>query len=212
MSFKVFFTRTWRSERSLQAIASLLALFLFLQPALVLTSNAEGRSQRTKKQGMMTEDQRIAHALSRLTFGARSGDFEKVKAMGVDAFIAQQLDPDSIDAGTVIAKLKRLPTLGMATPVIIEQYTPPKPAVVPSPVPAKSPDNVPSLSQKMIAQNPLSQTPQITTNTRNAAMHNEMQMEAKKSAAATMPAPSAASQNNAAAQPKPTPPPRNPYM
>src|SRR5260370_42614334 len=108
MSFKVFFTRTWRSERSLQAIASLLALFLFLQLGLVLTSNAEGRSQRTKKQGMMTEDQSIAHALSRLTFGARSGDLEKAKAMSVDAFSAKQPDPDSINAGTEIPQLKRL--------------------------------------------------------------------------------------------------------
>src|SRR5262252_11141261 len=85
----------------------------------------------------MTSDQRVAHVLSRLTFGARPGDFEKVKAMGVDAFINQQLDPEAIDNTAVVPKLRRLPTLNMATPVIIEQYTPPKPAATPVPTPPK---------------------------------------------------------------------------
>src|SRR5207248_6227716 len=94
----------------------------------------------TKRSSAMTEDQRIAHVLSRLTFGARPGDFERVKATGVDEFIRQQLDPDSIDDVAVQARLRKLPTLGMATPVIFEQYTPPKPVASPSPVPPKSPD------------------------------------------------------------------------
>ena len=155
----------------------------------------------------LSEDQRIAHVLSRLTFGARPGDFERVKAMGVEAFINQQLDPDSIDATTVIARLRRLPTLRMATPVIIEQYTPPKPAAVPSPAPAKSPETVTAPTQKMIAQNspsPLGQTPQIA-NPSMAPMQNEMQMDAKKDEAGRMPA-------LPAAAPKPTPVPKNPQM
>ena len=125
----------------------------------------------------MTGDQRIAHVLSRLTYGARPGDFERVKAMGVEAFINQQLDPDSIDNAAVIAKLRRLPTLGMATPVIIEQYTPPKPVASPSPAPAKSPDEK-SVPPKAIAENSLNQTPQLSANPSMAAMQNEMAKEA----------------------------------
>ena len=189
-------------RKSLSIVANLLALLLFCQPLFLVAANAQGSQRASKNPVPMTEDQRIAHVLSRLTFGARPGDFEKVKAMGVDAFIAQQLDPDSLDAGSVIAKLKRLPTLNMATPVIIEQYTPPKPGAAPSPSPAKSPDNSSLPSQKMIAQNPLGQTPQITT---NSAMQNEMQTDANKENAGKMPAlPEAA--------PKPTPPPKNPQM
>ncbi len=154
---------------------------------------------------VLSEDQRIAHVLSRLTFGARPGDFERVKAMGVEAFIAQQLDPDSLDAGAVIARLKRLPTLGMATPVIIEQYTPPKPA--PSPSPAKAPDNSRTPAQRLVGQNPsnpLAQAPQISPNPNPGMMQNEMQLEVKKEDAGRMPA--------LAAAPKPTPPPKNPQM
>src|SRR5207249_2912523 len=141
------------------------------------TARAQRSQRAAKNPASMTEDQRIAHVLSRLTFGARPGDFEKVKAMGVDAFIAQQLDPESLDAGSVIAKLKRLPTLGMATPVIIEQYTPPKAGASPSPNPAKSPDNMAAPSQKLIAQNPEKTEADKMSALPASAMQNEMQME-----------------------------------
>src|SRR5207248_8228747 len=138
--------------KPIRLISILLTALLFCQPAFVLIGNAQGRKQRGEKKFAMTDDQRIAHVLSRLTFGARPGDFERVKALGVDAFIAQQLDPDSIDDTGAIAKLKKLPTLGMATPVIIEQYRPPKP--VPSPTLPKAPDKVPAPAQKAIAEAP----------------------------------------------------------
>lgn len=189
------------------AMANLLAILLFWQPVLLLANDANGSQRAGKKSAALSGDQRIAHVLSRLTFGARPGDFERVKNMGVEAFINQQLDPDSIDAGSVLARLKKLPTLGMATPVIIEQYTPPKPGAVPSPLPAKSPDNSTQPAQKLIAQSPpnsLGQVPQIA-NANMSAMQSEMQMNANKEVAGTMSAvPDAA--------PKPTPPPKNPQM
>ncbi len=196
-------------------IAALLAVVLFGQPTLILVAHGQRQTQTSqraaKKTAPMTEDQRVAHVLSRLTFGARPGDFERVKAMGVEAFIAQQLDPDSFDAGPVIARLRRLPTLGMATPVIIEQYTPPKPAAIPSPVPGRSPDNATAPAQKLIAQNPISKTPETSANPGIGAMPNEMQNDAKKYDAARMRAVPDTSQNNPAA-PRPTPPPKNPQM
>src|SRR5436309_7158934 len=136
-----------QSSRLIRAIAPLLAGVLCFQSSFI----AIAAQRASKKSSMMTADQQVAHVLSRLTFGARPGDFERVKAMGVDAFINQQLDPDSIDNTGVIAKLRRLPTIGMATPVIIEQYTPPKPVASPSPVPAKSPDEK-SAQPKAIAE------------------------------------------------------------
>ena len=218
MKTAIVSTRTkFLGERFSLIIAALLALLLLCQPTFILVAHGLERTQPiqrpAKKTDKMTPDQRVAHVLSRLTFGARPGDFERVKAMGVDAFIAQQLDPDSLDAGAVIARLKRLPTLGMATPVIIEQYTPPKPAVSPLPTPAKGPDNSTMPERKPIAQNPspLGKTPEMSANPGMAAMPNQMQMDAKKDEAARMqPAPDT-SQNNSAA-PRPTPPPKNPQM
>src|SRR5467141_3762621 len=190
MDRSINFARSLRLHSWPRTAALILVLVILCQPVFWLAANAQGRPQRgAKKQLAMNEDQRIAHVLSRLTFGARPGDFERVKAMGVEAFINQQLDPDSLDAGSVIARLKKLPTLGMATPVIIEQYNPPKPAAVPSPVPAKSAENANAPAPQMMAQNPgpLGQTPQIA-NPNMSAMQNEMQMEVKKEDAGRMPA------------------------
>src|SRR5207245_2170309 len=170
--------RTGQPRKSLHLIATSLAFVLLVQPGLVVV-NAQSRSQRgAKKVTEISGDQRIAHVLSRLTFGARPGDFDRVKAIGVEAFINQQLDPDSIPDDAVPAKLGKLPTLAMATPVIFEQYTPPKPAAVPSPAPAKVADPG-APPQKSIAQNAPSQTPQISPNSGSAAMQNEMPMAAK---------------------------------
>src|SRR5437588_1353156 len=190
----------------------------FVTPTLVLTLVLQTiagfvplvAQRASKNPASMNANQRIAHVLSRLTHGARPGDFEKVKAMGVEAFIDPQLDPDSIDNSAVIAKLRLLPTLGMATPVIIEQYTPLKPVASPSPAPAKSPDEK-SVPPKAIAENSLNQTPQLSANPSMAAMQNEMAKEdagklsqQKPEAGGTPAYPGAA--------PKPTPPPKNPQM
>ncbi|HEY5073142.1 MAG TPA: DUF1800 family protein, partial [Pyrinomonadaceae bacterium] len=198
--------RTRFPGKRFSSIAAVLALMLVCQPTFILVADGQGQTQPIQRAAKktMTPEQRVAHVLSRLTFGARPGDFEKVKAMGVDAFISQQLDPDSLDAGAVIARLKRLPTLGMATPVILEQYTPPKPAAVPSPVPAQSPDKATAPAQKLIVQNPVSKAPEISANPGMSATQNEMQMDTKKEDAGRMPALPAA--------PKPTPPPKNPQM
>ncbi len=185
-----------RFAKPIRLISVLLTTFLFCQPTFLVIGNAQGRKQRGERKSAMPDDQRIAHVLSRLTFGARPGDFERIKAMGIDVFITQQLDADSIDDTGAIAKLKKLPTLGMATPVIIEQYTPPKPAVVPSPSPAKAPDNVTAPAQKAIAEAPQSANPGMP------AMQNEMQNAKKEDAGGTPALPAA----------KPTPPPKNPYM
>ena len=42
----------------------------------------------------------VSHAINRLTFGARPGDYQRVAAMGVPAFIEQQLAPASINDWT----------------------------------------------------------------------------------------------------------------
>lgn len=84
----------------------------------------------------LTRDQRIVQVLSRLTFGARPGDVERVKKIGVEAFISQQLDPDSIDDSALLKRLERLPTLNLSTPILAEQYNPPKPSPTPTPASA----------------------------------------------------------------------------
>jgi uncharacterized protein (DUF1800 family) len=55
----------------------------------------------------------VSHAINRLTFGPRPGDYARVKAMGVAAFIDEQLAPEKIDddlAERIIRPLESLET------------------------------------------------------------------------------------------------------
>lgn len=75
-----------------------------------------------------TADQQVRHVLNRLAFGARPGDVERVRAVGVDQWIAMQLQPSRIrdTAGTRI--VAALPTLAMSSPELFDRY--PLPQVV----------------------------------------------------------------------------------
>ena len=187
-----------------EAMAVTLALLLVLGHVCSFTAQAQGK--QSSKKSALTSDQRIAHVLSRLTFGARPGDFERVKAIGVNEFIRQQLDSDSLDDVAVQARLRRLPTLGMATPTIFEQYTPPKPVVSPSPAPAKSPDKTTANSVAQIGANADKMSALAASDSMKPAdAMQKSENGGQKSEAGTMPALPAAS-------PRPTPPPKNPQM
>src|SRR3989475_7473921 len=83
------------------------------------------KPQRSRKAATLTEDQRILHVLNRLGFGARPGDVERVRAMGVDTYISQQLYPEKIDDTATEAKLKNLESLRMSTAELYEKYPQP---------------------------------------------------------------------------------------
>jgi uncharacterized protein (DUF1800 family) len=73
-----------------------------------------------------TADEQVAHVLSRLTFGARPGDVARIRAMGVDAFIAQQLHPERISDARLDAWLGQLETLDLSFNELQKLY--PRPA------------------------------------------------------------------------------------
>src|SRR5213083_2590980 len=56
----------------------------------------------------LRDDQRILHVLNRLGYGARPGDVERVKAIGVDKYIELQLNPEKISDAASEAKLQNL--------------------------------------------------------------------------------------------------------
>jgi uncharacterized protein (DUF1800 family) len=106
-------------------------LLLFLLVCGPVAGFAAPEIPKTK----LTKDQQIAQLLSRLTFGARPGDIERVKQMGIDTYLKQQLKPDTIDDSALDTRLAKLPTLSLATPTIAELYNPPKPKPTPLPSP-----------------------------------------------------------------------------
>ena len=74
-----------------------------------------------------TQDERITHALNRLTFGPRPGDLEEVRKTGLKKWIDQQLHPDRIAENPVLeAKLRPMDTLRMTASEMARAYPPPQ--------------------------------------------------------------------------------------
>ncbi len=68
-------------------------------------------------------DQRIVHALNRLTFGPRPGDVEEVRRIGLEKWIGMQLHPESIPESAVLeSRLRLLDTLGLDAATILKDY------------------------------------------------------------------------------------------
>jgi uncharacterized protein (DUF1800 family) len=72
-----------------------------------------------------TDDAPILHALSRLTYGPRPGEVDRVKAMGLQKWIDLQLTPARIDNGALDGKLQRLETLTLDSETILRDYAGP---------------------------------------------------------------------------------------
>src|SRR5262249_39931230 len=67
-------------------------------------------------------DRTAAHVLNRVAFGARPGDLENVRAMGIDRYIDQQLHPERIPDGDIASRLAGLKTLTMSSREIADAY------------------------------------------------------------------------------------------
>ena len=72
----------------------------------------------------LSADEQVIHAVSRLTFGARPGDVERVRAIGVDGWIALQLRPDRIDDAATDQFTARYETLRKTSAELYREYPP----------------------------------------------------------------------------------------
>jgi uncharacterized protein (DUF1800 family) len=116
-------TRNHPTAGIISRTAAFLSLFALLASTLSLGASAQRKSS-TQKAGL-TEDQHIQHVLNRLGFGARPGDVARVKAMGLDSYINQQLHPEKINDAIADAKVKNLATLNMTTAELYEKFPQP---------------------------------------------------------------------------------------
>lgn len=74
----------------------------------------------------LTADEQILHLLNRLAFGPRPGDLEKVRAMGIPAYIEQQLHPERLSDSPLEAKLGGFKTLSMTPQQLNLVFAPPQ--------------------------------------------------------------------------------------
>src|SRR5437879_3411875 len=75
----------------------------------------------------ISDGQKIIHALNRLTFGPRPGDFDEVKKVGLKKWIDIQLHHDRIAENRLLQeKLTPLDTLRMEPGQLARRYPPPQ--------------------------------------------------------------------------------------
>jgi uncharacterized protein (DUF1800 family) len=81
----------------------------------------------SSSQGRPIEGQeRVLHALNRLTFGPRPGDVAAVKAMGLNRWFEAQLNPQSIDDSGLEAQLAQYPAMGLTVAQLEARYPGPQ--------------------------------------------------------------------------------------
>lgn len=91
----------------------LLALLLWLSLQMPAALAAE-----------MPASAKVPHLLNRLSFGAKPGDLEQVNAIGIDAYIQQQLAPSLAEPPALAAQLESLETLHLTPYQLLLDYSP----------------------------------------------------------------------------------------
>ncbi len=100
------------------AFAVMLAMFI---PLFAIRANAQNALMKQNAESL-TEDQKILHVLNRFGFGARPGDVEKVRSIGLNKYIEQQLNPASLNDSVLESKIKNMEILKMETSEIFAKY------------------------------------------------------------------------------------------
>ncbi len=97
-----------------------LAMFSFAAVELHAQNRSDPASSTLVRE--LPADQQIIHALSRLTFGPRPGDVLKVRSIGLDKWIEQQLRPERIDDSRLEAFVARYPTINRDQSALLRDY------------------------------------------------------------------------------------------
>lgn len=91
--------------------------------AVVHLDASAGKPFQTK----LNREQQALHVVERLTFGARAGDVEHVRKIGIEKWIDEQLHPERIPENPALtAKLAELKSIHMPAPELFRAYPPPQ--------------------------------------------------------------------------------------
>ena len=71
----------------------------------------------------LAADQQVIHALNRLTFGARPGDVQRVRSIGIDKWIDQQLRPEKIDNSPIEKFISRYSVINRPQNELLAEFT-----------------------------------------------------------------------------------------
>jgi uncharacterized protein (DUF1800 family) len=74
----------------------------------------------------LTEEQKVAHLLDRVTFGARPGDVERVMKLGWEKYLDEQLRPERISDQVAEQRLKNIESIHLSSAELARNYPPPQ--------------------------------------------------------------------------------------
>src|SRR5437667_1043304 len=114
-----------QANSSVRRGTAILALLSLLAGTFAAGISAQSMKAGSKSAAKLNEEQRILHVLNRLGFGARPGDVERARAMGIDNYINAQLFPEKIDDAATETRLQNLESLSMTTAQLYEKYPQP---------------------------------------------------------------------------------------
>ena len=116
------------------------------------------------------DDRAIVHVLNRIGFGPAPGDLERVRTLGLSAYIDQQLQPERLDDSRMTARLAAFATLSKSTAEMAQQYY----------LPAQMARR--DAQRQQAAQAPAAGDPSMTTTAPNEAARREMMTPAQAEA------------------------------
>jgi len=126
-----------------------LHLFFAAGAVLALVHLGDAATAWDKK---LKSDEKVQHALNRLAFGPRPGDMDRVKKMGVDRWIAQQLEPSKIaESAELTARLAPLDSVRMSMGEMTAKYPPRQLIRAFTNAKAKGRRNAPAMTEEMKA-------------------------------------------------------------
>src|ERR1700689_5857513 len=98
-------------------------LILSLVPATLLaTASPSWHSKRAPAVQPLTEEERAAQALNRLTFGPRPGDLERIQAIGIKKWVELQLNPEQVDDSLLEARLQSFPAMHLNQQDLLQAF------------------------------------------------------------------------------------------
>ena len=96
----------------------------------------------------LTYNQKCLQLLNRLTFGPKPGDLDRVKKMGLKAFIEEQLNPDGIDDSLCEKELEAYPDIQLSGYELFKAYPPPQFVFKKAKLDGIDPDKIKAINEK----------------------------------------------------------------
>ncbi len=103
-------------------IAAQMALPSQLLPQMAASPFTQTSIAKPSSTTPLTSDERILQVLNRFTYGPAPGDLERVRAMGLQAWFNQQLNPSQIDDSSLDARLATYPAMQLSLQQMMERY------------------------------------------------------------------------------------------